>query len=86
MVSTAMRALAKSLVRQQNSAGDVADGVNEFIGGPLVSIHLDEALFVAGDLGVFKAEVVGIGHAADGDEDAVVKFLTSSGLQFPFQL
>ena len=62
------------LVREQDAAGDVADGVNGRVAGLLLRVDLDEAFFVQLDLGVFQAEIGAVRHAADGNQNAVVKF------------
>jgi hypothetical protein len=75
MVSTAMRAFLGRLVRQQNAAGNVADGQQRGIGRFLLFVDLDEAALVLLDFGVFQTEVVKARHAPDGNQHAVVKFL-----------
>ena len=82
MTSTAMRPSLVGFMRQQNAAGDVANGVNGRIVGLLLLVDFDEAFFVESDLGVFQAEVVGIGHAAHGDQHAVVKFFFLLAVDF----
>jgi hypothetical protein len=62
------------LVREQDAAGDVANGVNARVVGLLVMVDLDETFFVQLHLGVFQAEIGAVGHAANGDQHAVVKF------------
>jgi len=57
MFSTAMRASLCALVRQQNAARNVADGVNGRVVRLLPVVDLDEALFIERDLRVFESEV-----------------------------
>ena len=66
-------ALLGRLVGQQDAAGNVANRVDRRVGRLLLLVDMDEALLVKGHLGVFQAEVVGVGRAADGDQHAVVK-------------
>ena len=75
MTSTAIRAFLGGLVREQDAAGNVANRVNRRVGRLLLLVDVDEALVIEGNLGVFQAEVLGIGRAADGDQHAVVKLL-----------
>ena len=62
------------LVREQNAARDVADGVNRRVARLLLRVDLHKALFVQFDFRVFQAEVVAVRHAPDGNQNAVVKF------------
>ena len=64
-------ALGGGDVRQLRSAGDdIADGVDAGLAGALHLVDFDEAA-VELDAGAFETDVVGLGPAADGDQQAI---------------
>src|ERR1035437_8527145 len=65
----------RGFMSEQHAPGDVANRVDRRVGRLLLLVHMDEPLFVEGDLGVLQAEVLGVRRAANGDEDAVIQLL-----------
>src|SRR5207237_7068832 len=64
-------ALVLGLVGEHRARRDVADRVDAGDAGLEVMIDFDLAALVEGETGLFKVEAVGVGPAADRDEDGV---------------
>ena len=54
-------------VGQQRRRHDITDCIDSFFGGLLILIDLDEALFHF-DLGSFQTKSLGVGHAANSNQ------------------
>jgi len=54
------------LVREQNTAGDIADGIDMRVARLLVLVHFHETFFVERDFGVLQTEVAAVRLAANG--------------------
>jgi len=61
----------RSFVGEHRFAGDVADGEDMRVGGALLTVDFDEALFGDGDVGVLEAKPCGRGTAPDRNQDAI---------------
>ncbi len=64
-------AFLDGLVRQHGAADDVAHGVDAFGAGLVMRVGLDEAALVELHAGNVAAQVLGVGAAADGDDQLV---------------
>src|SRR5690606_32257116 len=64
-------ALVLGLVREHGAGDDVADGVDALDAGPKAFVGLDAAALVEGDAGALELQALGVGLAADGNENGV---------------
>ena len=63
--------LLLGFMSEHGAGDDVADGVDTFSTGGETFVDRNEAFFMELDADAFQAEVVGVGDASDGDEDAI---------------
>ena len=78
-------AVLLGLVGEHRAGDNVADGPDVLDGGAEVVVDLDAFLFIELHAGFLKAETVGVGPAADGDEDLVRRKFKSLSVTFGHQ-